>query len=64
MSGEQLSSKLANILHADVAGSTILVRENEQLAHERIQDTIRHFSEIIIKHQGRVHELRGDGGTP
>jgi adenylate cyclase len=60
MSGEQLSSKLAVILHADVAGSTILVRENEQLAHERIQDTFQHFSKIIIEHQGRVHELRGD----
>ena len=60
MSVEKLSSKLAVILHADVAGSTILVRENEQLAHERIQGTFRHFSEIIIKHQGRVHELRGD----
>ena len=60
MSGEQLSSKLAVLLHADVAGSTVLVRENEQLAHERIRDTFRHFSKIIIEHQGRVHELRGD----
>lgn len=60
MSEEQLSSKLAVILHADVAGSTMLVRENEQLAHERIQDTFRCFSKIIVEHQGRVHELRGD----
>ena len=60
MSGEKLSSKLAVILHADVAGSTLLVRENERLAHQRIQDTFQRFSKIIVDHQGRVHELRGD----
>jgi len=60
MSGERLSSKLAVILHADVAGSTVLVRQNEQLAHERIQTTFQHFSEIINLYQGRVQELRGD----
>jgi len=60
MSGEHLSGKLAVILHADIAGSTELVRQNEQIAHERIQDTFRNLSEIISKYQGRVHELRGD----
>ena len=60
MANGHLSGKLAVILHADVAGSTALVRQNEQLAHERIQDTFRRFGDIIGKYQGQVHELRGD----
>ena len=54
------SGKLAVILHADIAGSTALVRQDEQLAHERIQDTFRRFSEIIKTYHGHVRELRGD----
>ena len=34
--------------------------QDEDLAHERIQDAFRRFSEYIEKYQGRVHELRGD----
>ena len=60
MAKDRLSSKLAVILHADVAGSTMLVQQDEQLAHERIQDAFRRFSETIEKYQGRVRELRGD----
>ena len=60
MGKDQLSSKLAVILHADVAGSTALVQQDEQLAHERIQDTFRRFSDTIEKFQGHVQELRGD----
>jgi adenylate cyclase len=60
MSRDRLSGKLAVILHADVAGSTVLVRQNEQLAHERTQDTFHRFTKIISQYQGRVHELRGD----
>ena len=52
--------KLAVILHADIAGSTTLVQQDEHLAHERIQDTFRRFSETIEKYHGRVRELRGD----
>ena len=52
--------KLAVILHADVVGSTALVRLNETLAHERIQDTFRRFSGIISSHSGIAHEIRGD----
>lgn len=55
-----MSGKLAVLLHADVAGSTVLVRQNEQLAHERTQDTFHRFTKIISQYQGRVHELRGD----
>ncbi len=54
------SSKLAVILHADVVGSTTLVQLDEDLAHERIQDTFRRFGDTITKYQGRVRELRGD----
>lgn len=52
--------RLASILHADVEGSTQLVQLNEALAHERIQDAFRRFSEIISRYQGTAHEIRGD----
>ena len=52
--------KLAVILHADIAGSTTLVQQDEHLAHERIQDTFQRFREAIDKYHGRVRELRGD----
>ncbi len=52
--------KLAVLLHADIVGSTTLVQKNETLAHERIQDTFRRFSETISKHDGIAHEIRGD----
>jgi adenylate cyclase len=60
MAKDHLSGKLAVILHADVAGSTALVLKNEQLAHERIQDAFRRFSDTIKNYQGHVLELRGD----
>ena len=60
MAKERLSGKLAVILHADVAGSTRLVQQDEQLAHERIQDAFRRFGDTISKYYGQVRELRGD----
>ncbi|GMQ75565.1 MAG: adenylate/guanylate cyclase domain-containing protein [Gammaproteobacteria bacterium] len=54
------SRKLAVILHADVVGSTTLVRTNETLAHERIQDTFHRFSKTIDMYGGVARELRGD----
>ncbi len=60
MAESRLSGKLAVILHADVAGSTALVQQDEQLAHERIQDAFQRFSRNIEKYHGLVHELRGD----
>jgi adenylate cyclase len=54
------SSKLAVILHADIAGSTALVHQDEHLAHERIQDSFRRFSGVIAQYRGHVRELRGD----
>jgi adenylate cyclase len=57
---EGLSRKLAVLLHADVVGSTALVQSNEILAHQRIQDTFRRFSETIVSHGGTAHEIRGD----
>lgn len=60
MAVNRRTGKLAVILHADVAGSTDLVRQDEQLAHERIQDTFRRFGDTITKYHGHVRELRGD----
>ena len=60
MTKVHLSGKLAVILHADVADSTALVQQDKELAHERIQDTFRHFRATIEKYQGNVLELRGD----
>jgi len=60
MAKDRLSGKLAVILHADIVGSTSLVHEDEQLAHQRIQDTFRRFGDTISKHSGQVRELRGD----
>ncbi len=55
-----LTRKLAVIVHADVVGSTLLVRRNEAIAHERMQAVFREFSGIISRYQGITHELRGD----
>ena len=60
MGKDRLSGKLVVILHADVAGSTALVQQDEQLAHERIQDAFQRFRKTIEKYHGRVQELRGD----
>ena len=60
MAKDRLSGKLAVILHADVAGSTQLVQQDEHLAHERIQDSFHRFSDCIEKYLGKVLELRGD----
>ena len=57
---EGLSRKLAVLLHADVVSSTALVQANETLAHQRIQNAFRRFSEIIVSHGGTTHEIRGD----
>ena len=54
------SRKLAVVLHADVVGSTELVQRNESIAHERIQDGFRRFSETIGAYGGITQEIRGD----
>ena len=54
------SRKLAVILHADVVGSTELVQHNESVAHERMQQTFRRFSETITAYGGTPREIRGD----
>jgi class 3 adenylate cyclase len=54
------TGKLAVILHFDVAGSTRMVHQDEQLAHERIQGTFHRFGDTITKYHGHVRELRGD----
>ncbi len=60
MAKDHLSGKFAVILHADIAGSTQMVRLDEHLAHERIQKTFQRFSETIKEYSGHVLELRGD----
>ena len=60
MAKQHSTGKLAVILHADIAGSTQLVHQDEQLAHERIQESFRRFGNTITRYHGRVRELRGD----
>ncbi len=60
MPEERPPRKLAVILHADVIGSTMLVQQDEGLAHERIRDTFRRFSDTINVYGGLARELRGD----
>jgi adenylate cyclase len=60
MTVDELSGRLAVILHADVIGSTLLVQRDEQLAHRRMQEAFRRFGKTISSYHGRVRELRGD----
>jgi adenylate cyclase len=60
MEKDQLTRKLAIILHADVVDSTSLVQQNETLAHERIQAAFHNFSETIKSYGGFAREIRGD----
>lgn len=60
MSVPHRAGKFAFLLHADVAGSTSLVQQDEYLAHERIQAAFRRFGDTIARYHGRVRELRGD----
>ena len=57
---ERQPRKLVAILHADVAGSTALVRKDETLAHHRIQEAFRLCSKIIESYAGTLQEIRGD----
>ena len=57
MAKEGLVGKLAVILHADVAGSTELVRQDKELAHERIQDGFKRFADTIEKYRWFQVEL-------
>ena len=54
------SSRLAVLLHADIVGSTELVRRNQAEAHHLLQSVFRAFSEIIAAYGGTTHEIRGD----
>ena len=52
--------RLAVILHADVVGSTTLVRQDERLAHQRIQTAFRDLGSLVEGYGGTVNEVRGD----
>jgi TolB-like protein/class 3 adenylate cyclase len=60
MEKDQLSRKLAVILHADVVGSTSLVHQSETLAHQRIHAAFIKLSAVINTYNGSTCELRGD----
>jgi adenylate cyclase len=60
MAKDRLSSRLVVILHADVTGSTQLVRQDERVAHERIQDAFSRLGKTIGNYNGHVLEIRGD----
>lgn len=55
-----VARKLAVIVHADVAGSTVLVERNEGVAHERIRAMFSRFSSVIHDYGGTAREIRGD----
>ena len=57
---QDISRKLAVIVHADVAGSTALVQRDETRAHKRITEAFQRFSSIIQDYGGTVREIRGD----
>ena len=57
---DETPRKLAVLVHADVVGSTGLVKLDESLAHKRIRDTFRRFADTIASHGGTTHEIRGD----
>jgi hypothetical protein len=48
MAKDRQTGKLAVILHADVAGSTRMVHQDEQLAHERIQGSATPLPNIMV----------------
>jgi len=52
--------KLAVLLHADIVSSTLLVQQNEVVAHERMLDAFKRFSDTIEYYGGICHEIRGD----
>jgi class 3 adenylate cyclase len=58
MAQNRQTGQLAVLLHADVAGSTALVQENEQLAHERILETFHRFHDIITKYSFQLFKVR------
>jgi adenylate cyclase len=60
MADQDISRKLAVIVHADVAGSTALVQRDETLAHKRINAAFQRFSSIVQEYSGTVPEIRGD----
>ena len=60
MAKDRLAGDLAVILHADVVGSTALVRKDESLAHDRIQAAFRLICQALRRYGGTVHEIRGD----
>ena len=60
MADQDISRKLAVIVHADVVDSTTLVQRGETLTHKRIIDAFKRLSTIIQDYGGTVHEVRGD----
>ena len=60
MVDQDISRKLAVVVHADVVGSTGLVQQDETLAHKRITESFQRFSSTIQDYGGTVHEVRGD----
>ena len=60
MTTDHSARTLTVILHADVMGSTALVQRDETVAHERIRDAFRRFSDTIRAYGGTPQEVRGD----
>ncbi len=52
--------ELAAIVHADVVGSTRLIKRDHQLALALIQSTFARLAAVLEQHSGTVCEIRGD----
>ena len=52
--------KLAVILHADIVGSTKLVRDDEVFAHRATRSAFQSLESSISEHEGSALEVRGD----
>ena len=54
MAEDNLARKLAVIVHADIVGSTVLVQQNDRLAHQRMQAAFQRFSATIMDYGGNA----------
>ena len=60
MTADHLARKLAVIVHADIVGSTLLVQQDDRLAHARMQSAFERLADTIRAYGGNAREIRGD----
>lgn len=55
-----LSRELAVVLHADVAGYSVLMERNEDLTHHLVTECFDRLEDYIQRFGGTICEKRGD----